>query len=46
LLPNNPLLTDGLITLALQRRGITETLRPIDDGLAKQTRHNAASRKY
>jgi CobQ-like glutamine amidotransferase family enzyme len=46
LLPNNPLLTDGLITLALQRRGITEILRPIDDGLAKQTRHNAASRKY
>jgi len=46
LLPNNPALADGLITLALQRRGIKTTLKPIDDSLVVQARHNAVSRKY
>lgn len=46
LLPNNPALADGLIRLALERKGIDVELTPIDDTLAEQSRTNARSRKY
>jgi CobQ-like glutamine amidotransferase family enzyme len=46
LLPNNPLLADGLIKLALDRKGPDMDLRPIDDTLADASRANAEKRKY
>lgn len=46
LLPNNPQLSDGLIKLALERKGISLGLKPIDDHLAESSRQNAATRKY
>jgi lipid II isoglutaminyl synthase (glutamine-hydrolysing) len=46
LLPNNPALADGLIRLALQRRGSKVALRPIDDSLTERVRQAAANRTY
>lgn len=46
LLPNNPELADSLIRLALQRKGESIELKPIDDKLAVKVRHNARTRKY
>ncbi len=46
LLPNNPQLADGLIRLALQRKGATVQLKSIDDELAVRSRQNAAKRSY
>jgi CobQ-like glutamine amidotransferase family enzyme len=46
LLPNNPRLADGLIKLALQRKGVDMNLHPIDDALADASRANAEKRKY
>jgi len=46
LLPNNPMLTDNLLQVALRRRGIEYKLRTLDDHLAKQTAKNAKSRLY
>lgn len=46
LLPNNPALADGLIRLALERKGLEIELTPVDDALAEQSRANAQSRKY
>jgi len=46
LLPNNPLLADGLIKLALERKGTDVNLQPIDDALADASRANAEKRKY
>jgi CobQ-like glutamine amidotransferase family enzyme len=46
LLPNNPRLADGLIKLALQRKGVNFVPKPIDDALVEQSRKNAAARKY
>lgn len=46
LLPNNPALADGLIRLALQRKGIDLELKPIDDSLGDAARQNATHRKY
>ncbi len=45
-LPNNPRLADGLIRLALERKGAQATLQPIDDKLAVLTRQSAKTRKY
>jgi lipid II isoglutaminyl synthase (glutamine-hydrolysing) len=46
LLPNNPVLTDELISLALQRKSVDVALRPIDDTLVDLVRHNAQTRAY
>jgi CobQ-like glutamine amidotransferase family enzyme len=46
LLPNNPRLADGLIKLALERKGVAMDLHPIDDALADASRANAEKRKY
>jgi CobQ-like glutamine amidotransferase family enzyme len=46
LLPNNPLLADGLIRLALHNKNTHIELKPIDDTLADLARANAAHRKY
>ena len=46
LLPNNPLLADGLIRLALQRKGTSTELPAVDDRLANLSRANAKHRKY
>jgi len=46
LLPNNPQLADGLIRLALQRKGEELPERAIDDSLTFQARHNASARNY
>lgn len=45
-LPNNPALTDGLISLALRLKGAGVALKPIDDALADQCRANAVRREY
>lgn len=45
-LPNNPTLADGLLTLAMQRKGLDFALKELDDSLATQTRKNAATRAY
>lgn len=46
LLPNNPHLTDGLITMALRQKGVTVALKNLDDSLAIQARQNASVRRY
>jgi len=46
LLPTNPALADGLIRLALARRGLDATLTPLDDALAERARALAGNRKY
>jgi len=46
LLPNNPVLTDSLLQLALNRRGITHKLKVLDDHFAKQAARNAQNRPY
>lgn len=46
LLPNNPRLADGLISLALQRKGVQFNLRQLDDTFAQRSRDNAAHRPY
>lgn len=46
LLPGNPTLADGLISLALRYKGSDIELRPIDDKLALELRKNAAHRPY
>jgi lipid II isoglutaminyl synthase (glutamine-hydrolysing) len=46
LLPNNPLLADGLIRLALHNKGVSVDLQPVDDTLAEAARHTARTRKY
>ncbi len=46
LLPTNPHLADSLLVLALQRRGLSPELAPIDDALATQSRQHATTRKY
>lgn len=46
LLPNNPALVDGLIQLALARRGEKLPLRSIDDSLADRVRREATNREY
>jgi hypothetical protein len=46
LLPNNPQLADSLIRLALERKGATADLTPIDDRLSELVRKNAVNRKY
>lgn len=44
LLPKNPALADHLIVQALKRRGITESLQPLDDALELQAAAAAARR--
>ena len=46
LLPNNPVLADHLLTLALQVSGTEITLKPLDDSRARETQAAAARRKY
>jgi CobQ-like glutamine amidotransferase family enzyme len=46
LLPNNPMLADALIRLALQRKNIDAVLKPLDDSYAEQARKSAATRQY
>jgi CobQ-like glutamine amidotransferase family enzyme len=46
LLPTNPALADGLLGLAMQRRGAPLMAGQIDDSLAQRARQNARSRKY
>jgi CobQ-like glutamine amidotransferase family enzyme len=46
LLPTNPVLADGLLRLALERKGATLVPQALDDSLAEQARRNAATRKY
>jgi CobQ-like glutamine amidotransferase family enzyme len=46
LLPNNPVLADGLITLALQRKGMHLQTSQLDDTLANAARQNAVKRSY
>lgn len=46
LLPANPQLADGLLTLALRRHGVEVTLTGLDDTLAAQVRKSAATRDY
>ena len=41
LLPNNPKFADGLITLAMQQKGIDFTCKQMDDSLADLTRKSA-----
>ena len=46
ILPNNPALADRLLILALEHKGLSVSLEPIDDTLAEQSRQNASIRKY
>ena len=46
LLPNNPKLADGLIRLALQRKGEELPRQPINDSLTLQARQGAVNREY
>jgi hypothetical protein len=46
LLPTNPALADGLLRLAVERRGGTFDSKALNDTLADQARKNAATRKY
>lgn len=45
-LPNNPALADGLIQLALERKGVEAKLNSIDNSLAEKARRAARDRKY
>lgn len=45
-LPNNPALADGLIQLALEKKGVEPKLKPIDDSPAEKARLAARDRKY
>lgn len=46
LLPNNPRLTDGLITMALHQKGVEFVPKDLDDNLTTRVRQNATLRKY
>jgi len=46
LLPNNPRLADGLLRLALERKGADFKLKALDDILATQARRMASRREY
>jgi len=46
LLPNNPELTDNLLRMAMQRKGVEFTPKILSDELSIQSRKNAQSRKY
>lgn len=46
LLPNNPVLADSLLALALRNKGVMLDSTTHDDTLATQSRANAAKRKY
>jgi len=45
-LPNNPALADGLLSLALQRQSLDSKRKFPDDDLVEQVRRSALARKY
>lgn len=46
LLPNNPLLADSLLKLAMEYQGTVVDFATLDDSLAEKSRQNAIPRKY